>query len=522
MNNTPLDIESAHNLPAAADDKYEIDHLDKVRPVPDVVVNDQEAAGYIDPTLIISEAENTRMRRKIHRRILPLICIGYLCQALDKGTLTSASIMGWINDVGAVGQDYSLTGTLLWCGIISGEPLANQCVRRLPLRQLLVGGIVVWSGLLFGLGFSLSMPPVLAIRFLLGFFESLVGPTLVALMVQWYRVEEQPFVTSVWQSMLGTSVAISNLLAYGFYHIKDEVLHSWQWLHITIALISLVSATLIYIFLPDSPTKARWASEHEKKLLVERVRSNNQGLKQKHWNSGQALEAFIDPFTYCLFFLCFFNCLVVGGINTFSGLLITNAFGFSTLNAQLISIPLGVMGIISFLLIGWLIKKTDETCLCMVGFAIPNMAGTIVLLTVEQNDKTKGGLVAAFYLMQLFGACYPAVLMLLSRNSAGQTKKSITYAVTFIGWSSGNAIAPQIFQSKWAPRYLHSLHIHLALYGCFIITALLTRTLLWRRNKKTLAAKEARRAAEGEGFIENLHAFEDLTDLENPDFVYSL
>ncbi|KIR28475.1 hypothetical protein I307_05905 [Cryptococcus deuterogattii 99/473] len=462
MSNSLPDIESADNRPWPTDDKYEIEHLDKIKPVPEVVVNDQEAAGYIDPTLIITEEENTRMRRKIHRRILPLICLGYLCQALDKasilqgfvtrsgianklrpqGTLTSASIMGWIHDVGAVGQDYSLTGTLLWCGIIFGEPL-----------------------LLFGLGFSLSIPPVFAIRFLLGFFESLVGPTLIALTVQWYRVEEQPFVTSIWQSMLGISVAVSNLLAYGFYHIKDGVLHSWQWLHITIALVSLISATLIYIFLPDSPTKARWASEHEKKLLVERVRSNNQGLKQKNWNSGQAREAFTDLFTYCLFFLCFFNCLVVGGINTFSGLLITNAFGFSALNAQLLSIPLGVMGIISFLLIGWFIKKTNETCLCMVGFTIPNIAGTIVLLTVEQSNKTKGGLVAAFYIMQLFGACYPAVLMLLSRNSAGQTKKSITYAVTFIGWSSGNAIAPQIFQSKWATRYLHSLHIHLALCG---------------------------------------------------------
>ncbi|XAO24864.1 hypothetical protein I312_103673 [Cryptococcus bacillisporus CA1280] len=522
MINTLPDIESVQNRPWPADDKYEVEHLDTIKPVPEVVVNDQEAAGYIDPTLIITEEESARMRRKIHRRILPLICLGYLCQALDKGTLTSASIMGWIHDVGAVGQDYSLTGTLLWCGIIFGEPLANQCVRRLPLRQLLVGGIVVWSGLLFGLGFSLSIPPVLAIRFLLGFFESLVGPTLVALTVQWYRVEEQPFVTSVWQSMLGISTAISNLLAYGFYHIKDGALHSWQWLHITIALVSLISATLIYIFLPDSPTKARWASEHEKKLLVERVRSNNQGLKQKHWNSEQAREAFTDLFTYCLFFLCFFNCLVVGGINTFSGLLITNAFGFSALNAQLLSIPIGVMGIISFLLIGWIIKKTNETCLCMVGFTIPNIAGTIVLLTVEQSNKTKGGLVAAFYIMQLFGACYPAVLMLLSRNSAGQTKKSITYAVTFIGWSSGNAIAPQIFQSKWAPRYLHSLHIHLALYGCFVITALLTRTLLWRRNKKRLAEKGARRAADGDEFIENLHAFEDLTDLKNPDFVYSL
>lgn len=52
----------------------------------------------------------------------------------------------------------------------------------------------------------------------------------------------------------------------------------------------------------------------------------------------------------------------------------------------------------------WFIKKTNETCLCMVGFTIPNIAGTIVLLTVEQSDKTKGGLVAAFYIMQLFGA----------------------------------------------------------------------------------------------------------------------
>lgn len=86
--------------------------------------------------------------------------------------------------------------------------------------------------------------------------------------------------------------------------------------------------------------------------------------------------------------------------------------------------PLGVMGIISFLLIGYttafalatldimidpdshcgLMKKTNETCLCMVGFAIPNIAGTIVLLTVEQRGKTKGRFVAAFYIMQFLGA----------------------------------------------------------------------------------------------------------------------
>lgn len=52
---------------------------------------------------------------------------------------------------------------------------------------------------------------------------------------------------------------------------------------------------------------------------------------------------------------------------------------------------------------------------------------------------------------------------MLSRNCAGQSKRSITYAMTYIGWAGGNAIAPQIFQSRWAPRYVNSLYIHIAL-----------------------------------------------------------
>lgn len=42
-------------------------------------------------------------------RVLPIMCVAYLTQALDKGTLGTSSIMGWQKDVGAVGQGrYSL------------------------------------------------------------------------------------------------------------------------------------------------------------------------------------------------------------------------------------------------------------------------------------------------------------------------------------------------------------------------------------------------------------------------------
>lgn len=147
--------------------------------------------------------------------------------------------------------------------------------------------------------------------------------------VQWYKIEEQPLVTTTWQCMLGLSNIILSVLSYAFYHIQDGALHSWQWLHVAIGIISVICSVIVFFTLPDSPTKARWASDHEKKLLVERVRSNNQGLRQKTFKKHQMIEAFTDPFSACLFFMCFFNTLVVGGIGTFGGLLINKAFGFT-------------------------------------------------------------------------------------------------------------------------------------------------------------------------------------------------
>lgn len=101
-------------------------------------VGDTEAAGYINPNIVITPEENRRLRNRILKRqvlssrvsnlqhsILPILCVAYITQGLDKGTLGSASIMGWQADVGAVGQDYALTGTLLYVGIAAGEPVVS-------------------------------------------------------------------------------------------------------------------------------------------------------------------------------------------------------------------------------------------------------------------------------------------------------------------------------------------------------------------------------------------------------------
>lgn len=52
--------------------KEDVRHIDTQADDPEVAGNkqvaDSDAAGYLDPTIVISEEENVRLRRLVHRR----------------------------------------------------------------------------------------------------------------------------------------------------------------------------------------------------------------------------------------------------------------------------------------------------------------------------------------------------------------------------------------------------------------------------------------------------------------------
>lgn len=477
-------------------------------------VTDSEAAAYIDPTVSLDDATNRRIRNKILKHLLPIMCVAYITQSLDKGTLSTAAIMGWQTDVGAVGQDYALTTTFLWGGIIVGEPVVNQLIRRFPVAKLLGICMAIWSILVLGLGFSLSIAPAFVIRFLLGFFESAFSPCLLTITVQYFRTEEQTLLITAWQSMLGASGIVSALIAYGFYHIKGGPLKSWQYMHICLAVISFTASALVLLYLPDTPTQARWATAEEKTMIVERVRKNDQGIKQKVFKKDQAWEAFSDPFAWMLFAMIFLQTLVVGGLNSFQSILINGAFGFDVLTSLLVGMPISIFQMCLYFLAAYIGTKWGQTIYTMILFTCCNIIGTVVLITVTPGPNTRGGLLFCFLVMQAFQSVNPSMNAMLSRNIAGQTKKSFVYALFFIAWAGGNAVAPQLFQAVWKPRYLNSLYIHLGIYALFIGNSLVMRFVLARRNRTRDNALQGR---------ENVHAnaFDDLTDLQNPDFRYS-
>lgn len=69
---------------------------------------DKELVKYIaDARVTISQEKNAELRRKIDRRILVLMILTYFLQAIDKGTMSFASIMGIKDDTHLSRQDVS-------------------------------------------------------------------------------------------------------------------------------------------------------------------------------------------------------------------------------------------------------------------------------------------------------------------------------------------------------------------------------------------------------------------------------
>lgn len=78
-------------------DKSNLQNYDKV---------DKEVAKYAsDSRIEISEEENTRLRRLIDKRVLLVMISTYFLQAIDKGTMSFAAIMGVREDTNLVGQE---------------------------------------------------------------------------------------------------------------------------------------------------------------------------------------------------------------------------------------------------------------------------------------------------------------------------------------------------------------------------------------------------------------------------------
>lgn len=68
-------------------------------------------------------------------------------------------------------------------------------------------------------------------------------------------------------------------------------------------MLTVTYSVVVLIFMPDSPMSAKYLTEREKVIAVERLRANQMGIQSGVWRWDHVWETFLDLKTWCWFIL---------------------------------------------------------------------------------------------------------------------------------------------------------------------------------------------------------------------------
>lgn len=498
---------------------------DRRRSVPDRVArhaNDADEAmkafaGHEGDILELDEATSKRLLRKIDLHLMPLMCVIYGLNYLDKTTLSYASVMNMKKDINLKGDEYQWLGSMFYFGYLAWEYPTNRLLQRLPLAKYSSFCMIMWGLVLCCMAGIKNYSGGLAVRFFLGVFEAAVTPGFALFTSQWYTKKEQGTRVGIWFSFNGWAQIFGGFLAYGIAkgaRLHGSTIAPWKIVFLATGLLTMTIGVLFLIFMPDNQLNARWLSPRDRKLAIERVRINQQGIGNKHFKAYQLKEALLDPLTWAFAFYSLTGDIPNGGISNFFSQLIVS-FGYTPEQSLLYGTPGGAIEVVTLIACGYLGDRYGNRLLISSSGLILSILGMLLIVALPLSNNT--GRLIGYYLTQASPTAFVALLSLIATNVAGYTKKTTVAAIYLIGYCAGNIIGPQTFRPKDAPRYVPAEITIICCWAACFCDLIFIYWYCKHQNKK----KAAIRASPDYMKLEN-QEWLDLTDKENPEFVYTL
>ncbi|CAB4255199.1 similar to Saccharomyces cerevisiae YJR152W DAL5 Allantoate permease [Maudiozyma barnettii] len=477
--------------------------------------------------IVVTPEEDRKLCWKIDMCMFPLMCLIYAVQFMDKIATSSAAVMGLREDLKMKGNQYSWVGSAFYFGYLFMNlgPVQLIFQKTKYMAKYLAVFIMIWGLILTcHAAPSVNYAAFIALRVLLGCAESVVTPCFTIITAQYWKTSEQFTRISIWFGMNGLGSIILNSMAYGIYIHQDTYqIKAWRLLFVITGVITIFLGILIYLWIPDDPSKARFLSREEKLMVVQRIRSNQQGFGNREIKKYQIIEALKDVRTWLYFAFTVSSNIPNGGISNFISILFHTDFGYSTKDTLLMGIPTGAVEIVGCPLFGilavyaarkripfwqhrltWAIFAAILALIasCMLGFA----------------NKSKGARLGGAYLWYISPVSFICVLSNISANSSGYTKKWTVSSINLVAYAAANLAGPQTFIAKQAPDYQGAKIAMVVCYACMIVILSILLFINVRENKRRDKVQEERGGPEK---LENLE-FADCTDFENPNFRYTL
>lgn len=290
---------------------------------------------------------------------------------------------------------------------------------------------------------------------------------------------------------------------------------SWHYPFIILGSLTMAWGAFLFVFLPDNPATAKFLTREQRFLAVQRIYSEHTGVENKTFKWYQALEVLTDPKSYLFLIMNFCLHFVNGAISGFGTIIIT-AFGFSQLNAVLLTGAVSAMAFVVLIIggaAGSYVKNSRLAIYCIAEVLV--IVGASMIWKM-QWQAYRGAAIAGFVLLGAFATSYTMLLAVVGANTAGHTKKILTQAIIWSSYSICNGVAPLfIKQTEVKEQYPSLFRGVIATASISCAGGIFLRFYLQYQNRK----RDEQYGSRDEESIHNSRLL-DQTDRENTAFRY--
>ncbi|KXJ91132.1 major facilitator superfamily domain-containing protein [Microdochium bolleyi] len=430
-----------------------------------------------------------KLRRRIDRRLMPMIVLMYILNYIDRNNIAAAKLAGLPEDLhlSRNSSEFQTAVSILFVGYLLMQIPSNLFLNKIgkPAIYLPVC-MIVWGVISAATAGVHNFGGLIAIRFFLGFVEAAYFPGCLYYLSCWYTRKELGFRTAILYSGALISGAFSGLISAGITGNMDGALgyRAWHWLFIIEGVITIAIAFGAFFVLPNFPRTTSWLNEEEKALAIWRLEEDIGeddwvGTEDQSFFQGAKL-AFTDIKTYVLMVLVF--CIVASGTVTNFFPAVVNTLGYGSVTTLLLTAPPYVIAVITTFLNAWHADKTGER---YWHITLP-LYVAIIAYIIAATTTSLGARYAAMMLM--VPGVYTGYVVALAwiSNTLPRPPAKRAAGLAFINAISNTSsiYASYMYLDWMAPRYIIAMSVNCATAVIAVLAATTLRFMLARLNKK--------------------------------------
>ncbi|ODV77778.1 MFS general substrate transporter [Suhomyces tanzawaensis NRRL Y-17324] len=409
--------------------------------------------------------------RKLDFKILPVIAVMYLFNALDKGNISNAKTDHIDKDLGIKGQQWNLMLSIFYIPfVLCGLPFSllvrkYNAANAIPVLMFTFGCITLLAVSAFNFG------SLLVARLFLGACESSFLPSIIYYLSTFYRRRELATRISIFYAASAIANAFSGLLAFGCFQINSKKLHGWQILFLIEGSLTISFAVFAFIVLPRDTQTTSVLNDEEKEYAAYRIKTDSSDDTSKKVSFRDAMKVFKHPVV--LLWMLVEVCIGVplNSINNWFPQII-GVLGKSTVQTNLYTVAPNVWGAVVLVVLAVISDKVRIRSIFVCFAVLCTLVGFAVFGAIDVQAHLGVAYFSCF--LMTMGASASSVLTSTwyTNNTPGANRRAVISAVGVPLANAAGLISTNIFLPKDAPKYIPALGITAGFGGLAIVVIL--------------------------------------------------